>query len=135
MHAYIAAPAPVTPAWLTTVLRQSGVLRDGGVNGVENETTGAFNSHTSRLLVRYSDDATPDVPTRLILKRNIQEAWAIEAGRDEVKFYQRIASLPERQGVRKGRRPWLATQGYLQSGDAPTHNYRCVSPFACIMVR
>jgi thiamine kinase-like enzyme len=88
-------PDPVTPEWLTTVLRQAGVLTQGGVQTVEQEKTGAFNSATSRLFLQYSPDATPDAPTRLILKRNIAAEWGIEAGAEEVKFYTLVAALPD----------------------------------------
>ncbi len=88
-------PDPVTPGWLTTVLRQAGVLMQGAVQAVEQEMTGAFNSATSRLLLQYSADAAPGAPTHLILKRNIAAEWGIEAGAEEVKFYSLVASLPE----------------------------------------
>ena len=94
----LAAPAladPITPDWLTSVLRQSGALRQGNVTKIESEQNGAFNSATSHLFVQYSDDATSDAPTRLILKRNIATDWGIEAGADEVKFYTLLASLSD----------------------------------------
>jgi hypothetical protein len=86
---------PVTPDWLTSVLRQSGILRHGMVTKIGSEQTGAFNSATSRLLVQYSADATPDAPAQLILKRNVPTDWGIEAGADEVKFYTLLASLSD----------------------------------------
>jgi thiamine kinase-like enzyme len=88
-------PDPVTPDWLTAVLRQAGVLTQGAVQAVEQEMTGAFNSATSRLFLQYSAAATPKAPARLILKRNIAAEWGIEAGAEEVKFYTLVASLPE----------------------------------------
>jgi hypothetical protein len=72
-------PDPVTPAWLTAVLAEAGTLPHGAVAAVEQEVTSAFNSATVRLRVRYSADAPLDAPLRLIFKRNISEAWAIEA--------------------------------------------------------
>lgn len=99
MNTFISAPDPITPEWLTAVLRQSRVLRSGKVRAVEQETTGAFNSHTSRLFLRYSPDATPEAPIRLILKQNTQEAWAKEAGMEEVKFYRLVASLQDHPAV------------------------------------
>lgn len=83
----------VTPTWLTAVLRQAGRLATGEVLSITTETTGAFNSHTQRLVVRYSDDAPRGLATKLVLKRNIPEPWAIEAGAEEVQFYQTVASL------------------------------------------
>jgi hypothetical protein len=93
MAAYIPVPEVITPSWLIDVLRQSGFLAQGQVLSVTSKRTGAFNSHTSHLHLRYSVDASPDLPTRLILKRNIQEPWGIEAGAEEVKFYRAVASL------------------------------------------
>jgi thiamine kinase-like enzyme len=95
MHTYIPVSEPITAELLTSVLRQSGVLGDGEVTAVETEGTGAFNSHTSRLLLQYSAGAPPDCPERLVLKQNVQDAWGKEAGMLEVKFYQLIASLPD----------------------------------------
>src|SRR5690348_2846272 len=99
MDAYIPVPDPITPQWLTAVLRQSGVLRAGEVRTVEKETTGAFNSHTSHLLLHYSADATSEAPKHLVLKQNTQEAWAKEAGMEEVKFYHLVASLHDHPTV------------------------------------
>jgi thiamine kinase-like enzyme len=62
---------------------------------VEQETTGAFNSATSHLFLRYSMDADPTIPTRLVLKRNISAEWGVDAGAEEVRFYTLIAALPD----------------------------------------
>jgi|GEM_PF-661771 len=99
MTLYIPVSDPITPAWLTAVLRQSGVLSQGEVQTVERVTTSAFNSQISRLLLQYSDDASAGVPTRLVLKRNVQEAWGVEAGAEEVKFYTLVASLPDHPAI------------------------------------
>lgn len=88
-------PDPVTPDWLSLVLGASSRLRHGTVLAVDQEQTEAFNSATSRLRVQYSADAPADVPTQLILKRNRTEAWAQEAGADEVRFYTLVASLAD----------------------------------------
>jgi hypothetical protein len=88
-------PDPVTPDWLTGVLRPSGVLGRGAVLSLGWEPTGAFNSATIRLRLRYPDDAPSEAPTRLILKRNISDEWGREAGIEEVRFYNLIASLPD----------------------------------------
>ncbi|MBA3945987.1 MAG: phosphotransferase [Herpetosiphonaceae bacterium] len=95
MSTYIAVPDPITPQWLTAVLHRSGVLRQGEVQAVEQQMTGAFNSHTSRLILHYSADTPRDLPAHLILKQNIQAAWGREAGAEEAKFYNLVASLPE----------------------------------------
>lgn len=88
-------PDPITPDWLTAILGQSGVLRQGAVRTIEQEPTGAFNSATIRLSVRYSPDAPTDAPTRFILKRNISEEWARAAGAEEVRFYTLVATLTD----------------------------------------
>jgi hypothetical protein len=88
-------PDPVTPEWLTAVLGPSGILGQATVRALEHEPTGAFNSATIRLHVRYAADAPADAPTHLILKRNIAQEWAREAGAEEVRFYALIASLAD----------------------------------------
>ena len=93
MSAYMAVAQPVTPAWLTAVLRQEGILPHGEVSAVERNATDAFNSRTDHLVLHYSADAPPGVPTQLILKQNIQETWGREAGAQEVAFYTLVASL------------------------------------------
>jgi hypothetical protein len=90
--AYIPVPKEATPAWLTTVLRQSGVLKQGSVVAFDQRLSDAFNSQTSFLHLTYSADASPTVPTELVLKRNGPQDWAIEAGIEEVKFYQLMMS-------------------------------------------
>src|SRR5579871_54934 len=99
MLATLALVDPITPDWLTAVLRQSGVLRQGTVTDVESEQINAFNSATSRLFVQYSADATPEAPTRLILKRNIATDRGSEDGADEVQFYTLVSTLPDHPGI------------------------------------
>jgi thiamine kinase-like enzyme len=99
MTAYIPAGDQFTPEWLTAILRQAGALRQGEVTAVESKVTGAFNSQTSHLLLSYSIDASPEAPTQLVVKRNIQKAWGVEAGAEEVKFYNLIASLQDHPPV------------------------------------
>lgn len=82
-----------TAKWLTLVLREAGVLRAGAVSRVEQIATGAFNSHTFRLVIEYSGDTEPGIPSQFVFKRNIEAPWAIEAGLLEVGFYQNVASL------------------------------------------
>ena len=95
MPPYIPAPDPITPAWLTAVLRASGALTHGEVLAVNSAPTGAFNSHTSHLQLHYSDAAS-GLTTNMILKRNLPEPWAVEAGAEEVAFYRLVAALPDR---------------------------------------
>lgn len=93
MASYIRGSASVTPSWLTAVLREEGLLNRGEVLAVTSEGTGAFNSSMQRLAIQYSNDAPPELGTKMVLKRNIPEPWAIEAGAEEVKFYQLAATL------------------------------------------
>jgi hypothetical protein len=94
MATYIPVADPVTPAWLTAVLRDADVLTRGEVTGVDLRQTGAFNSSTSHLTLAYSPDAPAQAPRRLVLKRNVDAHWAREAGEREVRFYTLIAELP-----------------------------------------
>lgn len=96
MANYRPAPELVTPEWLTAVLCDSGVLASGIVITVDSRPTNAFNSHTSHLQLTYSADSPAGLATRMVLKRNIPEPWAIEAGAAEVAFYRLVAGLPAR---------------------------------------
>jgi Ecdysteroid kinase-like family len=93
MITYIPAPDPITPAWLTAVLHASGALTHGEVLAVDSALTSAFNSHTSHLQLHYSN-AAPGLTANMILKRNIPGSWGVEAGAQEVTFYQLVAALP-----------------------------------------
>ena len=93
MAAFIAPPDPITPLWLTAVLRASGALAQGEVLAVDSAPTGAFNLYTSHLQLHYSN-AAPGLTTNMILKRNIPAPWGVEAGAQEVAFYQLVAALP-----------------------------------------
>ena len=86
-------PDPIKPEWLTSVLRESGFLGRGAVRGVERDEVGALNSSVLRLKLCYTGDVSPDLPTKLVLKRNVKASWAIEAGAEEVKYYRLAASL------------------------------------------
>ena len=79
----------VSPRWLTSALRAGQSLPRGFVQDVAVEANpfGAFNSEVSRLQVRYSPTVPPDLPTTLILKRNLHDAWAVRAGADEAAVY------------------------------------------------
>jgi hypothetical protein len=91
----LSSPDSITPVWLTAVLRASGALAHGEVLAVDTAPTGAFNSYTSHLQLHYSNDTAPGLATNMILKRNIPEPWGVDAGAEEVKFYQLIAALPD----------------------------------------
>jgi thiamine kinase-like enzyme len=96
VNTYGPPPEPITPTWLTDILRMSGALTNGAVLTLDITPTDAFNSRTKQLLVTYTPGATGALPARLILKQPIDEAWAREAGADEVRFYQLAAALDPR---------------------------------------
>ena len=79
----------ISPRWLTSALRVGQSLPRGFVQEVDVEANpfGAFNSEVSRLHVRYSPQVPPDMPTTLILKRNLTDDWAVRAGADEAALY------------------------------------------------
>lgn len=89
----LAATDPITPEWLTEALRGAGTLPTGSVVACEVGANDAFNSTAAHLTLTYSADAPADAPRRLFLKRNLDVAWAIESARDEVIFYQTVATL------------------------------------------
>lgn len=92
----LAATDPITTAWLTNALRDAGALPDGEVVACEARANAAFNSAAVHLTLTYSAVAPVNAPRRLFLKRNIHDAWAIEAARDEVVFFQLAARLHPR---------------------------------------
>lgn len=115
MPAYLAPTEPLTPNWLTKVLKTAGVLTGGMVAHVKSSDVGAFNSRTRRLAVGYTSDAVGRLPAQLILKQPIDQAWAREAGIDEVRFYQRAAALdPYPPSIV----PQYAAAFYPDSGDS-----------------
>jgi hypothetical protein len=87
----LAATDPITTAWLTEALHDANILPSGSVLACETSGNDAFNSTASHLTLTYSADAPSGAPPRLFLKRNLDSAWAVEAGRDEVAFYQAMA--------------------------------------------
>ncbi len=87
----IAGDDPVTAVWLTAALRDAGALPHGDVISVaERPNATAFNSIITHLTLTYSSAAPADAPTRLLLKRNLSAAWAIEDAAREVTFYRTI---------------------------------------------
>lgn len=95
IHA-LAATDPITPEWLTEALRDADALPTGAVIAVETRANDAFNSTSAHLTLTYSADAPADAPRQLFLKRNLAQEWAIEAARDEARFYQAAARLDPR---------------------------------------
>ena len=86
----------MTPQELTELLYQSGSLQRGSVTEIQTNENEAFNSHVQHLIVSYSPDATPLLPSALLIKRNVAEDWARESGHREVAFYQLIGRDSER---------------------------------------
>ena len=76
----------VTPEWLTSLLRQHGVLERRRVLDVKIHPNPAFNSVAAHLEPVYSSDAPAGVPERLFIKIK-QHHW----GRDEVSFYRLVS--------------------------------------------
>ena len=81
----------MTPDVLTKLLYEAKTLQRGHVLEVHSTENEAFNSQIQHLKVSYSPDAAPQLPTELVLKKNVPTDWGKEAGRDEVAFYQFIA--------------------------------------------
>jgi hypothetical protein len=86
----------MTPHELTILLYQAGTLLQGSVLEVQTTENEAFNSHVQHLKVIYSPAALPQVPTELVLKKNVPTDWGREAGRSEVAFYQLITQDAQR---------------------------------------
>lgn len=86
----------MTPDGLTEILHSSGALQQGSVIEIQTAQNEAFNSSVQHLVVRYSPEASPLLPTALLLKRNVDTDWGKEAGRSEVAFYQLIAQDAQR---------------------------------------
>lgn len=96
MPEMIARDDEITAAWLTAVLREDDVLPDGSVIRVAAQpNTEAFNSVITHLTLIYSPDTPTDAPRQLLLKRNLNAAWAIRDAEREVAFYQMVMPLAE----------------------------------------
>ncbi len=89
--------AEVTPAWLTGVLRHSGVLPAGEVTGVGVDAKPTYTSTVARLALTYSAGAPPTAPTRLFLKlarpASTQRVVGNAQRRHEVEFHNRVAAM------------------------------------------
>jgi hypothetical protein len=72
MQTLPAAPDEVTPAWLTTALRDAGVLRETAVASVDWEPIGeerGFTGVVARLRPRYGDGVPADgLPSSVVAK-------------------------------------------------------------------
>ena len=89
----VTAAEEITAGRLTVILQRAGLLESGRVQGVTVEGNPAFNSALCHLLVTYDSAAPGDAPRALVLKRNLPEAWAREAGKSEVDFYAEVSGL------------------------------------------
>ena len=79
----------VTPAWLTGVLANSGVLTRGSVTTVDVETGGGNWSTHAKLALRYAEGSQGALPQRLFLKM-VKTDWGDGAfGPSEVTYYTR----------------------------------------------
>ena len=81
----------LTPAWLTGVLRERGVLGVDRVTGVEVEKIGTFSTEVWRLRLRYDGEAA-GAPDTLVLKRPApgREPRSFEAFGDEILVYREL---------------------------------------------
>jgi len=77
--------AQITVGWLERVLRRSGALRAGAIDGFDLQAEPAAWSRSVRLRVRYTQDATGTLPTALFLKL----CGGDEFGPSEVEYYTR----------------------------------------------
>lgn len=96
MHGPIPDSPPTTPADLTSALYDSGTLIQGAVVSVTiAEQIKTDISNLWFLDVVYSEEASPRLPNRLLLKWALKESAAPERGDPEVVFYRELApSLP-----------------------------------------
>ena len=95
----LTSAAEATPAWLTSVLRRSGVLPFGSVATVEITRTHDEQLHSaSAFLTATYADAPPDAPQALFLKlpRQPDAPGLLSTGAREVRLYQAAASMPRR---------------------------------------
>src|SRR5262245_51093009 len=87
----IATEEQITPGWLTNILRQNGHLVRGGFSQLNKEDFKTFFSHIYRLGVNYSKDATPALPSKMLLKVPlIENEAALNMGKDEVFVYNTL---------------------------------------------
>src|SRR5262245_46087537 len=87
----IATEEQITPDWLTDILRQNGHLVRGGVSELYKEDFKTFFSHIYRLKVDYSKEATPALPSKMLLKVPLfDNEAALKMGKDEVFVYNTL---------------------------------------------
>ena len=79
----------VTPAWLTGVLANSGVLTRGSVTTVDVETGGGNWSTHAKLALRYAEGVQGALPQRVFLKKVKTAGGDGAFGPSEVTYYTR----------------------------------------------
>src|SRR5262249_54283078 len=79
----------VTPAWLTSVLADSGVLTRGSVTACDVETGGGNWSQHAKLALRYAEGSQGALPQRLFLKMVKTDGGDGAFGPSEVTYYTR----------------------------------------------
>jgi hypothetical protein len=89
----LTSPEQITPEWLTTALRASGVLDQGAIESIEAEASTPTEAWIVRLRVAYTANVSPAAPSRLIAKiSRVHELDNIpDRGRYEIAFYQAAA--------------------------------------------
>ena len=97
-----AKPDEVSPEWITSVLRQKGVLDRGHAVAVRTILSRTLHvSRVSRLEIDYSATTPPSVPRKLFLKRSLLTGEnRVQTGIDqpEVEFYNSVAQrMPSEQ--------------------------------------
>jgi hypothetical protein len=86
----LADAAHIDPPWVTSLLRAAGELEHGRVVRVATVSSASTNARCSRLLLRYSADATGLRPPSLFLK--ICNEDSAEFGMTEIEWYAKIAA-------------------------------------------
>jgi hypothetical protein len=96
-------PDQATPAWTTEALRRSGALPQGRVLAIEARVETSYTATLAWLSLRYSKEATPAAPRRLLLKlsRSGSEQRVVgnEQRRREVTFHTEVAAAMDEPPV------------------------------------
>lgn len=86
---------PTTPRQLTSALRAAGTLEHGTVVSVEiMEQIQTTVSNLHFLEARYSAEAVPSLPERLLLKWPLEQSAAPDGVGAETAFYREVARVP-----------------------------------------
>ena len=89
----IATEEQITSRWLGNKLRQNGHLVQGGVCEIKKTSFTTLFSHFYRLEIIYSQDATPALPVRMLLKTPIPENEdSLKMGKNEVFVYNTLTT-------------------------------------------